>query len=359
MSIQRISTQEFLQLSKSNLVLDVRSPGEFIHGRIPGAVSLPLFSDEERKLVGTAYKQQSREAAIKIGLDFFGPKMRKMVEEVEMLYDLHQKNHQETIEHNTRMVLVHCWRGGMRSGAVAWLLDLYGFRIFTLSGGYKAYRTYVLKTFELPYRFTILGGYTGTGKTEVLQELGKSGERVIDLEQLASHKGSAFGSYKMGPQPTQEMFENLLADKLIENAGTVNTTPSIWLEDESQRIGNLNIPNALWSIMRSSPILFLEVAFEKRLNHIVEEYGGCDRGHLISSVQRISKRLGPLETKLTLEYLSGGNSKEAFRILLQYYDKRYLKGLHNREDLSSILTKVPCEEVSRENARLLSKYQLV
>ena len=221
MAIQKLTIAEFLQLAKQHPVLDVRSPGEYIHAHIPGAISLPLFTDEERKVVGTAYKQQSRQAAIKIGLDYFGVKMRKMVEEVELKLTGKQKNSANE-QPSTNNVLIHCWRGGMRSAGVAWLLDLYGFKVYTLVGGYKAYRKWVMQQFEKEYDFKIIGGYTGSGKTLVLQQLAKQQQAVIDLEALANHKGSAFGALGQSPQPKQEMFENLLAAALSEQRTTNN-----------------------------------------------------------------------------------------------------------------------------------------
>ncbi len=333
------------------MLIDVRSPGEFNHARIPGAVSLPLFSDEERAEVGTAYKQKSRETAIKIGLDFFGPKMRKMVEEVESLV---QKNPEGN---GQRDVFVYCWRGGMRSGAVAWLLDFYGFNVFQLSGGYKSFRNRALQTFEQPYSFTVLGGYTGSGKTYLLEELRKRGEKVINLEAIASHKGSAFGNINMPPQPTQEMFENLLAMELENTTGDIgmlnHDSPRLWLEDESQRIGDVNLPGSLWEQMRKSPVFFLEIPFEERLDHIVEEYGNCDPERIQNAIERIKQRLGGLETRNALQAWTEGEKKECFRILLRYYDKFYLKGLNNREALDSLLTRIPCTTVSLENAGVL------
>jgi tRNA 2-selenouridine synthase len=365
----RIHIEEFLHGAKDHLLLDVRSPAEYRHAHMPGAVSFPLFSDEERKIVGTAYKQESREKAIKIGLDIFGPKMRKMVEQVERLLDGRWQmadSSQSPIANLKSEIYIYCWRGGMRSGAVSWLLNLYGFKVYTLAGGYKAFRNYVLKTFEQPFNFKILGGYTGSGKTRVLQALKTKGEAVIDLEKIACHKGSAFGNTQVS-QPTQEMFENLLSFELQAVCNKKDHsnlslpfrgTGSVWLEDESQRIGNLNIPGALWQTMRISPVYFLEIPFEERLKNIVDEYGQCERQKLIDATQRISKRLGGLETKNTLAFLEEGNITEAFRILLHYYDKRYLKGLHNRETLNSLLTHIACETVTPENAQaLLTQYQ--
>ncbi len=327
---------------------------------------MPLFTDEERRIVGTIYKQESREQAIKTGLDFFGPKMRKMVEEVEALIG----NKQLTIGKGdlpvANCLLIYCWRGGMRSGAVSWLLDMYGFKVYTLIGGYKRFRNYVLDTFKYPYPFKILGGYTGSGKTEILKELERQGEPVIDLEDIAKHKGSAFGNIGMSTQPGQEMFENLLATKLIEvrsrrsEVGNDQTsdlrhpTSSIWLEDESQRIGLINLPGALWTTMRKSPIYFLDIPFEERLQHLAEEYGGLDKQRMIDAMGRIREKLGGLNAKNAIQLLEEGNIIESFRILLKYYDKFYFKALHNREGLNSLLHMIECKTVTPENTLRLA-----
>ncbi len=359
MPIQKITIEEFLQLAKQHPVLDVRSPGEYTHAHMPGAVSLPLFTDEERKVVGTAYKQQSKQEAIKIGLDYFGLKMKTMVEMVESIIGNMQlsinKKRKATKQEDTLPVanclLVHCWRGGMRSAGVAWLLDLYGFKVYTLAGGYKAYRKWVQAQFEKEYPFKIIGGYTGSGKTLVLSELSKQNKAIIDLEALANHKGSAFGALGEAPQPKQEMFENLLAVKLSEISEYLKASPSgegldgAYIEDESQRIGNLQIPMPLWYTMRKSPVYFLDIPFEERLNYLTEEYGKFEKEKLVNAIIRIQKRLGGLDTKNAVNYLLENNHKECFRILLTYYDKYYLKGLQNRENLSSLLNKIPCSGV--------------
>ena len=369
MAAQKINIEQFLELAKQHPVIDVRSPGEYKHAQIPGAYSLPLFTDEERKIVGTTYKQQSREQAIKIGLDFFGPKMRKMAEEVESLVVSHKSGMDSAVEnsqlttHDSRLVLVHCWRGGMRSGAVSWLLDLYGFKVYTLGGGYKKFRNYVLDTFKLPFHFKILGGYTGSGKTELLKTLKEKGEPVIDLENLASHKGSAFGNIGLPEQPGQEMFENLLGCQLRGVGCQVNTnlpTPDnkhpdnpIWLEDESQRIGRVNIPHELWKTMRQSPVYFLDIPFEERLGHIVQEYGQLDPEKMEDAINRISQKLGNLNAKRGILLLKEGKIAESFDILLKYYDRFYFKSLHNRDGINSLLQTVECKSVISENANQL------
>jgi tRNA 2-selenouridine synthase len=259
MSIKKITINDFISISESHPIIDVRSPGEYLQAHIPGAYNIPLFTDEERKIVGTTYKQQGKQKAIKIGLDFFGPKMKANIEVLEKI------NKQKQFNSNT--IILHCWRGGMRSAGMAWLFDLYGFEVLIIVGGYKAFRNWVLETFETPYDIKLLGGYTGSAKTELLQELKTNNQNIIDLEALACHKGSAFGGIGMPEQPTQEMFENMLALQLSKKK--VDDKPiSFWLEDESQRIGRLNIPHSLWKTIRKSPLYFIEIDFESRLEFI-------------------------------------------------------------------------------------------
>ncbi len=353
MAVQKISIQEFLQLAKQHLVLDVRSPSEYTHAHIPNALSLPLFTDEERKIVGTTYKQNSRQQAIKIGLDFFGPKMKSIVEEVESIVSnlLLAENKTKKISANEQtetrnVLLIHCWRGGMRSAAIAWLLDLYGYTVYTLVGGYKAYRNWVLKQFEKEYKLAVIAGNTGSGKTLILHQLKKQLHSIIDLEDLACHKGSAFGALGQKPQPTQEMFENLLATQLSPLSSIPST--STFIEDESQRIGNLIIPQSLWKQMRNSPVYFLDIPFEERLNYIIKDYGNFEKDKLVNAIIRIQTRLGGLETKNAINHLLENNIRECFAILLKYYDKWYSKGLKNRENLNAFLNKIPCFSVDTQ-----------
>ncbi|GAA4301545.1 tRNA 2-selenouridine(34) synthase MnmH [Compostibacter hankyongensis] len=309
-------------------VLDVRAPAEYGHAHMPGAHHLPLFDDEERKVVGTLYKQQGREAAIKAGLDFFGPRMRAMVTAAE---DLMAEQHSPPGGAAGRRILLHCWRGGMRSAAVAWLLDLYGFTVYTLKGGYQSFRRYVLETFTLPFDIRVLGGYTGSGKTSLLHTLGQQGASVIDLERLAGHRGSAFGGIGLPPQPSQEMFENRLALALRKAAAT-----PVWMEDESRRIGQVNIPGALWEQLHHAPLYFLDIPFPQRLDNLLQSYGNAGSAELEQAILRIRKRLGGLETQKATQALQQGDLKGCFRILLQYYDKYYRKSLSLRPDSAQV-----------------------
>lgn len=342
MAIQRIGIEEFLKLAEYLPVLDVRSPGEYQHAHVPGTHSLPLFTDEERKVVGTTYKQRDRQQAIKIGLDYFGPKMRKMVEEVETISRDHKGKGHDAPAPNA--ILVHCWRGGMRSGAVAWLLDLYGFKVYALAGGYKAFRNWVLQQFEKPYNFRIIGGYTGSGKTDILKELARR-RYTIDLEGLAHHKGSAFGALGEEKQPSPEQFENNLALQLSK----IPNGEIIWMEDESRRIGEINLPLALWAAMRSAPVYFLDIPFEERLDYITAGYGKHKQEDLVNAIIRVQKRLGGLNAKNAIGFLLEKNIKESFRILLAYYDKYYGGSLHTRENLEQLLTVIKCDKVDAKN----------
>jgi len=166
--------------------------------------------------------------------------------------------------------------------------------------------------------------------------LKKLGESVIDIEGLAKHKGSAFGNIGMPKQPAQEMFENLFAHEL---SAINHQRSTVWIEDESQRIGDLNIPSVFFKFMRTRPVLFLDIPFNERLNHIVQEYGKLEKEKLVNAIIRIQKRLGGVETKNAINHLIEGNIKESFHILLKYYDKWYEKSLISRENWEALVSK--------------------
>lgn len=312
--IHQLCIEDFLQQSKTHLVLDVRSEGEFNYGHIPNAINLPLFNNDERKLVGTAYKKQSKNEAILLGLDLVGKKMADFIRFVQPLI-------------KEQKVFVHCWRGGMRSGSMAWLLNLFGYKVFVLQGGYKSYRHHVLNTIAQRFSYIVLGGRTGSGKTEVLHELKKIGEQVIDLESLAHHKGSAFGALGQEPQPSTEEFENLLAEELK----TFDATKKVWLEDESKTIGKVFLDLNFWNRIRLSSLYVIDLPIEVRVKKLVREYGNFSEEDLKTSFVKIVKRLGTEQCQKAIDAVEEKNFSTAANIALNYYDKAYDKGISLKE----------------------------
>jgi tRNA 2-selenouridine synthase len=233
----------------------------------------------------------------------------------------------------------------MRSENFAFLLNLYGYKTYTLIKGYKAYRNFVLsRAFRIEHEanIIILGGETGSGKTEILRKLAEYGEQIIDLEAMAHHKGSAFGSLGEEPQPTQEQFENNLAYELMklhslissstgENEGGRGMLGLWWLEDESRNIGKNQIPLPLWEIMKSAPLIRIYVPRESRIKRLVAQYGKFSKEELSECILKIQQRLGPQNAKLALEELGKGNLEKVADILLTYYDKAYQYDLEKRK----------------------------
>jgi tRNA 2-selenouridine synthase len=335
----RIPLNEFLELAQSHPVFDVRSESEYKYAHIPGALSLPIFTDEERAIIGTAYKQVSRESAIELGFRFFGPRMNDYVKTVQSLGIMQQST-----------ILIHCWRGGMRSEAMSWLMNFYGFQAYMLEGGYKAFRNHVLSVFERALPAYVLGGYTGSGKTEILHELKSINEEILDLENIAHHRGSSFGAIGCLDQTSQEDFENRLAfaypDASIDH---------IWIEDESRKIGRNILPQHLHTIIRNSPVIFVDIPRESRLEWLVEQYINHDPQLLEEAVQRIGKRLGGLETKKALDALAKGDLHTCFDIALRYYDDAYLFGLSKRAPQS--IHRLQLEDVNHtENAKAVLEF---
>lgn len=304
--VQQLSIKEFLEFSEDYTVIDVRSEKEFAQGHLPNAVNIPILEDEERRVVGTMYKQNSRESAIYKGLELSGPhlteRLRKGVK--------YAKNNK---------LLVHCWRGGMRSEFFAFLLHYYGLEPNLLIGGYKSYRTLAHDSFLQKYNIVILAGKTGSAKTELLSLLKEQGEQVIDLEFLARHRGSSFGALAFEESTTQEQFEN----DLFEVLRRLDPTKRVWVEDEGRTIGHKVIPEGIYSQMISASRIVLERTFEERLDHIMKGYAGFKKEDLIAAMIRIGKRLGPQHMKKAIEDLEANDYRSAFAIALKYYDKAY------------------------------------
>ncbi len=308
-----LSTSDFLAERTRRVVLDVRSPGEFAQGHIPGALSFPLFSDEERAQVGTFYKQKGKEIALELGLEIVGPKMADFVKKARLLAP-------------ERRLAVHCWRGGQRSQSMAWLFRQAGFDVVTLDGGYKNYRRHVLDGFETQtFDIKVIGGKTGTGKTKILHALRDLGEQIIDLEKLAHHKGSAFGSIGETLQPTVEQFEN----DLFEEIARLDSSRYVWIENESHSIGRVYVPEGFWRKMKVAPLFNIEIPDEARIQNLLTDYVLTDKADLETAFLKISKKLGGLQLKTALEALERDDFTTAAQIALRYYDKTYQHCLDN------------------------------
>jgi len=318
---------KFLDLSVSLPVVDVRTPSEFAQGHIPGACNIPLFSDEERKVVGTAYKQENREAAMYAGLGFAGKKLVDLAREGTRCAG------------SNKALLLHCWRGGMRSHSMAWLFGTMGIRCHILEGGYKTYRRFVHDQFEKELSLVVVGGRTGSGKTRILYELQHMGEQIVDLEGLANHKGSAFGALGEEPQPTTEQFENNLGRVLMG----LDSRRHVWIEDESRNVGKCVIPGPVFQRMRESRTLFLDIARESRASHLVDDYAAYPPGELVNCIQKISRKLGGDLTREAIESVERSDFHRTAMITLHYYDKAYMHSLEKNHERYEVIASARVE----------------
>ncbi len=326
--LEKIDVSRFLDLAENIPVVDVRSPSEYNTGHIPGAFNIPLFDDKERETAGIKYKKEGRSKAIIAGIELAGPKMHLKLQEALKI----AKNGK---------LLVHCWRGGMRSEAMAWLFLLGDIDTEILNRGYKAYRNYILSALSGKRKTIILGGMTGSSKTLILRHLKKQGQQVIDLEKLANHKGSAFGALGQPPQPSSEYFANLLFNEWKQ----INKDLPVWIEDESRNIGNVFMPDDFYNNLQDSPTIILLMEVKERLPRLMEEYSTYPPELLKGSIMKISKRLGGDKTKDALDAVDKDDLAKAVEIVLKYYDKAYLYGIKRKNRKNLIYLKTETDDI--------------
>ena len=307
-------------------IIDVRSPSEFNQGHWPSAINIPLFSDSERETIGKSYKKESRLKAIFNGLKVTLPKTTKLL---RIIRETASKN-----EGVTKSLRIYCWRGGMRSSAFAWLARTIGVKTYLLKGGYKSYRNWVLNEFEADLPIRLVGGKTGTRKTDLLNYINKEEIYVIDLEGIAKHRGSSFGSLGMEKQPTTQQFENLLAESL--DKFYKNNSIEIWIEAESSNLGKCRIPNSLYKKMKKAPIIEIIKTKKERVKNLVNLYSLNSQAELKEAVNRIKKRLGPQRTKEALDAIENKEWSKACEAMLDYYDKCYEYELKKTKSINSI-----------------------
>jgi tRNA 2-selenouridine synthase len=336
MTIPKIDAAEFLELAGSIPVADVRSPSEYNLGHIPGAVNIPLFDDREREAVGIKYKKEGRVPAILEGLRHAGPKMDQKLERALKLSV-------------SGRLLVHCWRGGMRSESMAWLFKQGGLDVSLLDGGYKSYRRYILEKLAEQRKMIILGGMTGSSKTHILKYLRSAGKQVIDLEGLSNHKGSAFGALGQPAQPSTEQFVN----NLYGEWKGLSADEPLWLEDESRNIGSVFIPDSLYLNMQSAGTIVLMMDVRTRLPRLMAEYSEYPAEELSASIMKISKRLGGDNTRSAMEAVAAGDIASAIEISLSYYDKAYLYGLKKKDEKNLVYVETDTDDIKTNAAKIL------
>ena len=295
--------------------VDVRSPGEYEEYTIPGAINIPLFSNEERHIIGTTYKQCSVEEAVALGVEFASKNLpeiyKKLIEARKTQKD----------------IILFCERGGMRSSSLYSLLNSIGMKVYKLDGGYKGYRKFVNEKLPLLMEavdLIVLHGMTGTGKTQILNELETNGHKVLDLEGFANHRGSLLGSVGLGKQNCQRTFESLLLEKLLDmGPGTYFT------EAESSRIGNVIQPKYLLEKLKAGRAILIESSMEGRVRRLVDEYTSSDNHceEILSAVGKMEKYTG---AKNAAEFRSMVENKEFDKLaevmMLNYYDPMYGHG---------------------------------
>lgn len=313
--MKEISVEELLSL-KNPIIIDIRSPIEFKDGAIPGAINIPLFTDEERQEVGTIYKHDGQAAAKWRAMEIVSPKIPDLLQSINTY-------------HNNGELVIHCWRGGMRSKAVVTFLEFAGIYAWKLIGGYKAYRHYILeKTADLiPKQAVVIHGMTGVGKTEVLKILEKRGYPILDLEEMAGHRGSIFGTIGLTDGHNQKTFDALLFKGLQDLKGA----DYFLVEAESKRIGKAVQPEELMDVKFRGINIYLHSPLEQRVKQLVSEYvlpyeqEPWYHEKISLGMERVLKRIKDLEIRQTLEsLLADKNYPKLIPILLEYYyDPRY------------------------------------
>ncbi|MBD2868937.1 tRNA 2-selenouridine(34) synthase MnmH [Paenibacillus arenilitoris] len=308
---QDITVEELLELRRKGeaQLIDVRSPSEYAESTIPGSVNIPLFDDKERAEIGTLYKQESVEAAKERGLEIVSGKLPGFIREIA--------------GSGPPRKVVFCWRGGMRSRTSATLASLMGHKMYRLTGGFRAYRRWVVETLEgiaeLPPCY-VVNGFTGTGKTELLARLRERGYPVLDLEWMAQHRGSIFGHIGLSPS-NQKTFDSRLVHELIR----LKDAPYLILEAESKRIGKIVLPEFLMKAKEAGTSLYVEMPIEARVANIVGDYKPAEhKEDFVRSFERIEKRIHtPVAAEIRASLAEDRFEDAARLLLLHYYDPRY------------------------------------
>ena len=332
-------------LERFDMVIDVRSPGEFAQDHLPGAVNLPVLTDAERAEVGTMYVQDSRFKARRLGAAYVARNVARHLEGAVSDRD------------GGFAPLIYCWRGGMRSNAMATIFDQVGWRTTVLSGGYRTYRRYVTRRLydeALALRFVLLDGHTGSAKTELLGQLAAMGLQTLDLEGLAQHRGSLFGALAGRPQPSQKLFES----RLLQALDALDPDRPVVAEAESSKIGDRMVPPALWTCLARAPRMELVASRPERAKYLVETYADmiADPAALIVAIDRMPVAPSPERRASWMALIAASAFAElAEAIMALHYDPAYDRSARKQDrPLLASVDIVPTEpeSVVRASARI-------
>lgn len=321
--IETISYSNSVKLVNVQFI-DTRSPGEFETDHIPDALNVSILDNDERALVGTMYKQVSQELAIEKGLDIYEKKINDI-----------KKSLSDATNNKEKVLVIYCWRGGMRSKTITELAKKEGIKCYQLSGGYKKYREFIrtnLYDFKLKSKLVVLHGLTGSGKTDLLINF----KDMIDLEGMAQHRSSLFGSIGLKPN-SQKKFETLLFQKLK----SLNDKKFILIEGESRKIGNIIMPEFLYKAMKKGINVKVDCKFESRVNRLVEIYtsNNTDINKTKEITKTLTKKLGKKIVSKMIEFLENDKLHQFMQVILEkYYDPLYKYSIENLEydlDVSS------------------------
>jgi len=349
-----ITYQESLKL-KNSIYIDARTEAEYQEATIPGAVNIELLNHEERKIIGTIYKQQSPKKAKLKGVELVSPKIPDLIAEVNQLAQ------------NYDNLIIFCSRGGLRSKSLAEFSDLAGIEVYRLEGGYKHYRHYImdkLADYKFKGKISVLHGNTGVGKTYILKEMEKLGANIIDLEGIANHRGSAFGSIGLQEPYNQKYFESLLWEELKEkdNKGEV-----IFVEAESRRVGHSVIPEFFHQNMKAGDDLLITASMKKRVENIYLEYIKDIESNQHEFVERVLESLTAIKKYIIkkagkssyfklLEMAEAAKFKELTKLLLEeYYDPMYE---HSQKKVDNYRAEIKAEDIKKAALKIKDLYQI-
>jgi tRNA 2-selenouridine synthase len=324
-------------------IIDVRSENEFAEDRIPGAINLPVLNNEERAKVGTIYKQVSPFEARKIGAALVAKNISQ-----HLIHHFADKD-------KNYSPLIYCWRGGQRSNSLAIVLTQIGWRVTVLEGGYKTYRAYIrqqLETLPLQFNYKILCGLTGTGKTHILHQLAQRGEQILDLEKIATHRGSLLGQEWQEtpiPQPSQKHFESLLLKELQK----LDINKTVWIESESNKIGEIYLPLTLWKKMKQASCIEIQLPLAARVEWLLQEYS-----NLASNLEFLKNKLLMLKNRFGREKIEQWHrliDERKLKILVEdllesHYDSAYRRSLERiYQKIEKVISISDLSEQSIEN----------